>query len=253
MNNPIIIIALINNFTFRYTSRSFNDYLGDQIPIPTRTMNQKADRKDQSACAPEVVILRIPVYVRILKQLKASGKTVISSNGLGKLLQITPAQIRKDLSYFGKFGKQGRGYNIEYLLTALNKILGIDQEWKACLVGVGRLGRAIINYPGFSPHGFEIVACFDIDKSRINEPIAGMSIQPLDQIKNLVRSNNIKIGIVSVPADQTQSVVDLLVAAGVKGILNYAPISPVVETDIIVRTIDPVTSMQSMTYYLKDY
>ena len=173
---------MINNFSFRYTSSSFKDYAGEQIPIPTRTMNQNSDRKDQITFVPEVVILRIPVYVRVLKQLKASGKTVISSNSLGKLLQITPAQIRKDLSYFGKFGKQGRGYNIEYLLAALNKILGIDQEWKACLVGVGRLGTAIINYPGFSPHGFEIVACFDIDKSRINEPIAGMSIQPLDQV-----------------------------------------------------------------------
>ena len=129
-----------------------------QIPIPIQAMNQNANHKDQTECVPEVVILRIPVYARVLNGLKSSGKTVISSNDLGKLLQITPAQIRKDLSYFGKFGKQGRGYNIDYLLSALNEILGIDQEWKACLVGVGGLGRAIINYPGFSPHGFEIVA-----------------------------------------------------------------------------------------------
>ena len=224
-----------------------------QIPIPIQAMNQNADHKDQTECVPEVVILRIPVYARVLNHLKSSGKTVISSNGLGKLLQITPAQIRKDLSYFGKFGKQGRGYNINYLLSALNKILGIDQEWKACLVGVGGLGRAIINYPGFSPHGFEIVACFDIDKSLINKSIAGLSIKPVDQIESVLTSHNIKIGIVSVPADQTQSVVDILVRAGVKGILNYAPISPVVASEVIVRTIDPVTSLQSMTYYLKDY
>lgn len=216
-------------------------------------MNQNSDHKDQTECVPEVVILRIPVYVRILNHLKSSGKTVISSNDLGNSLQITPAQIRKDLSYFGKFGKQGRGYNIDYLLSALNEILGIDQEWKACLVGVGGLGRAIINYPGFSPHGFEIVACFDIDKSVINKPIAGMPIHPVDQIGSLVKSKNIKIGIVSVPADQTQSVVDALVEAGVRGILNYAPISPVVGSKVIVRTIDPVTSLQSMTYYLKNY
>tara|TARA_Y100001934_G_scaffold250754_1_gene313319 strand:- start:1518 stop:2168 length:651 start_codon:yes stop_codon:yes gene_type:complete len=215
-------------------------------------MDQSSTLKDEMAYVPEVVILRIPKYVRILDQLRLSGRLVISSNDLGNLLQITPAQIRKDLSYFGKFGKQGRGYDIDYLLLALNKVLGIDKAWKACLIGVGRVGTAIINYPGFSPHGFEITACFDTDESRTNEKIAGIPIQPLENIKSFVQTNKIKIAIVAVPASKTQSVVDLLVSVGVKGILNYAPITPVVKNDIVIRTIDPVASLQSMTYYLRD-
>tara|TARA_B100000029_G_scaffold400430_1_gene399366 strand:- start:192 stop:842 length:651 start_codon:yes stop_codon:yes gene_type:complete len=215
-------------------------------------MDQSSTLKDEMAYVPEVVILRIPKYVRILDQLRLSGRVVISSNDLGNLLQITPAQIRKDLSYFGKFGKQGRGYDIDYLLLALNKVLGIDKAWKACLIGVGRVGTAIINYPGFSPHGFEITACFDTDESRTNEKIAGIPIQPLENIKSFVQRNKIKIAIVAVPASKTQSVVDLLVSVGVKGILNYAPITPVVKNDIVIRTIDPVASLQSMTYYLRD-
>ena len=215
-------------------------------------MDQSSTLKDEMAYVPEVVILRIPKYVRILDQLRLSGRVVISSNDLGNLLQITPAQIRKDLSYFGKFGKQGRGYHIDYLLLALNKVLGIDKAWKACLIGVGRVGTAIINYPGFSPHGFEITACFDTDESRTNEKIAGIPIQPLENIKSFVQTNKIKIAIVAVPASKTQSVVDLLVSVGVKGILNYAPITPVVKNDIVIRTIDPVASLQSMTYYLRD-
>ena len=215
-------------------------------------MDQSSTLKDEMAYVPEVVILRIPKYVRILDQLRLSGRVVISSNDLGNLLQITPAQIRKDLSYFGKFGKQGRGYDIDYLLLALNKVLGIDKAWKACLIGVGRVGTAIINYPGFSPHGFEITACFDTDESRTNEKIAGIPIQQLENIKSFVQTNKIKIAIVAVPASKTQSVVDLLVSVGVKGILNYAPITPVVKNDIVIRTIDPVASLQSMTYYLRD-
>jgi len=215
-------------------------------------MDQSSTLKDEMEYVPEVVILRIPKYVRILDQLRLLGRVVISSNDLGNLLQITPAQIRKDLSYFGKFGKQGRGYDIDYLLLALNKVLGIDKAWKACLIGVGRVGTAIINYPGFSPHGFEITACFDTDESRTNEKIAGIPIQPLENIKSFVQTNKIKIAIVAVPASKTQSVVDLLVSVGVKGILNYAPITPVVKNDIVIRTIDPVASLQSMTYYLRD-
>ena len=110
---------------------------------------------------PDVVVLRLPLYVRALTQLQDSGIEVVSSHALGDKLQITPAQIRKDLSYFGRFGKQGRGYNVGYLLQELRTIMGLDQEWKAALIGIGRLGRAIISYPGFSREGFQVVAIFD--------------------------------------------------------------------------------------------
>ena len=158
---------------------------------------------------PEVVVQRLPIYVRVLSQLLESKKQVISSHQLGELLQMTPAQIRKDLSYFGRFGKQGRGYNIQFLLDELKQILGIDRAWKACIVGLGRLGRAVINYPGFSPEGFEIVAAFDNDMAQYNSKLGNISVQSMEEIAHTVKEKNISIGIVAVPSNQAQSVIDL--------------------------------------------
>ena len=121
------------------------------------------NRECSSVEVPEVVIMRLPQYLRILTRLSNQGTEVASSQQLGELIQMTPAQIRKDLSYFGRFGKQGRGYNIANLIAELRSILGLDVEWKVGLVGIGRLGRAILSYPGFAPEGFNIVAAFDAD------------------------------------------------------------------------------------------
>lgn len=200
---------------------------------------------------PEVVILRLPQYVRALTQLNREGMDVISSQELGELLQITPAQIRKDLSYFGRFGKQGRGYNVRYLLTELRRILGLDREWSAALVGVGRLGKAIISYPGFAPEGFKVVAAFDIDPQQVGKRLDSLEVQEMSELDKTVKKRGIQIGIVAVQASQAQDVIDKLVAAGVKAILNYAPISPQVSSNVRVRSIDPVLSLQTMTFYLK--
>tara|TARA_Y100000590_G_scaffold436221_1_gene556539 strand:- start:4992 stop:5486 length:495 start_codon:yes stop_codon:yes gene_type:complete len=164
---------------------------------------------------------------------------------------MTPAQIRKDLSYFGRFGKQGRGYNIQFLLDELRQILGIDRAWKACIVGLGRLGRAIINYPGFSPEGFEIVAAFDNDMTQYNSKLGNISVQSMEEIARTVKEKNISIGIVAVPSNQAQSVIDILVDNGITGILNYAPIAPFAPTNVVMKNIDPVLSLQSMTFYMK--
>ena len=201
---------------------------------------------------PEVVVLRLPLYVRVLNQLIDQGTDVISSHQLGELLQMTPAQIRKDLSYFGRFGKQGRGYNIEFLLEELRQILGIDYGWKACLVGVGRLGRAIINYPGFSPEGFEIVAAFDSDPTQSGTMLGNISVQEMGEVPNTIKERDISIGVVAVPSAEAQGVINALVEHGIKGILNYAPVAPHVPSHIIMRNIDPVLSLQSMTFYMKD-
>ena len=201
---------------------------------------------------PEVVVQRLPIYVRVLSQLLESHIEIISSHQLGELLQITPAQIRKDLSYFGRFGKQGRGYNIQFLLDELRQILGIDRAWKACLIGLGRLGRAIINYPGFSPEGFEIVAAFDNNVAQYNSNLGTITVQSMDEIAHTVKEKNISIGIVAVPSNQAQSVIDTLVESGITGILNYAPIAPLAPKHIVMRNIDPVLSLQSMTFYMKE-
>ena len=204
--------------------------------------------KDSSV--PEVVILRLPLYIRALTQMSEEGQAVVSSKSLGDRLQITPAQIRKDLSYFGRFGKQGRGYKIASLIEELTNILGLNRQWNSCIVGVGRLGKAIINYPGFVPEGFKIVAAFDNDESKIGQTVNEIQILPMNKIRSIVKENDIKIAILAVPATIAQSVISDLVDTNVKAILNYAPIAPKVPKTLILRNIDPVLSLQSMTYYL---
>ena len=200
---------------------------------------------------PDVVVLRLPLYVRALTQLQDSGIEVVSSHALGDKLQITPAQIRKDLSYFGRFGKQGRGYNVGYLLQELRTIMGLDQEWKAALIGIGRLGRAIISYPGFSREGFQVVAIFDASPSLVGTDLDGVKIRAMADLGPVIRDLGVHIGIVAVPEEHAQGVVNLLIESGVKGILNYAPTSPQVPEGVWVRNIDPVLSLQTLTFHLK--
>ena len=199
---------------------------------------------------PEVVIQRLPLYVRALPQFAGSGDDVISSEQLGQRLQMTPAQIRKDLSYFGRFGKQGRGYSVASLEQRLRSILGLNRAWNTMVIGMGRLGRAVVSYPGFAPEGFNIVAAFDADDSIVGETVSGLDIQSISDLAKTVKEKDIKIGIVTVPIEHAQEVIDTLVDAGIKSILNYAPLSPKVPEGVTVRGIDPVLSLQSMTYYI---
>ncbi len=199
---------------------------------------------------PEVVVNRLPQYVRALNQLTREGAEVVSSQRLGQILHVTPAQIRKDLSYFGRFGKQGRGYNVPFLLSSLRDILGLDKKWNIAVVGVGRLGRAIIGYPGFTPEGFNIVAAFDADPRQVGQAIGRLIVQPMTDLSDAVRHKDIRIGIVAVPASQTEDVINTLIKCGIKSILNYAPVSPMVPEGVRLRSVDPVLALQSMTYYL---
>jgi redox-sensing transcriptional repressor len=200
---------------------------------------------------PDVVIDRLPVYARALAALERHGREVVSSQELGAQLGVTPAQIRKDLSYFGRFGKQGRGYNVKRLLEELHQILGLDRQWTMVLVGVGQLGRAIIQYGGFSPQGFRIVGAFDADQRVVGELIDGVRVEHVDNLAQSLGSTHVDIGIVATPAAVAQQVIDALVAAGVKAILNYAPIAAQVPPTVHVKDIDPVLALQSMTFYLK--
>ncbi|CAI8028191.1 Redox-sensing transcriptional repressor Rex [Geodia barretti] len=201
---------------------------------------------------PEVVISRLPQYVRILSQLLDAGEEVTNSQQLGEQLQVTPAQIRKDLSYFGRFGKQGRGYVVRDLLRELKQILGLNSEWNVAVVGVGRLGNAILNYPGFNPDGFHLVAAFDNNLANVGREVGGVSVQPMAEMAQTVADRSISIAIVAVPSAHTQTVIDQLVACGIRAILNYAPINAQVPDGIRVRSIDPVLALQSMTYYLTE-
>ena len=199
---------------------------------------------------PEVVVSRLPQYLRVVNRLMEDGILVVSSQQLGDQLQVTPAQIRKDLSYFGRFGKQGRGYSVRDLVERLRQILGVNSYWNVAVVGVGRLGRAILNYPGFNPDGFHLVAAFDLSPEVIGEEVGGLVVRPLDELEQVAVEKDVSIAIVAVPVSETQEVVDRLVAYGVRAILNYAPIVPHVREGIRIRNIDPVLSLQSMTYYI---
>lgn len=202
---------------------------------------------------PDVVIQRLPLYERTLSLLLREGMEVVSSFQLGELLGSTPAQIRKDLSYFGRFGKQGTGYDVSYLADRVKQILGLEKEWPMALVGVGRLGQAIARYPGFAAAGFRMVALFDTDPEKVGKRVEGIVIQSVEEMPQALKAGDIRIAILAVPVDRAQPVTDLLLEGGVKAILNYAPISLLrVPPGIVVRSIDPVVVLQSMTFYLNN-
>ncbi|MFQ6029085.1 MAG: redox-sensing transcriptional repressor Rex [Dehalococcoidia bacterium] len=209
-------------------------------------------RMQDKSDVPEVVVARLPQYVRTLTQLLEEGIQVANSQQLGEKLQVTPAQIRKDLSYFGRFGKQGRGYSVRQLREELRQILGLNAHWNVAVVGVGRLGRAILSYPGFTPAGFQLVAALDNNPEVLGKEVGGLTVRPARDLDQVVKELQISIAIVAVPITHTQEVIDQLVECGVRAILNYAPIAPQVPEGVKIRNIDPVLSLQSMTYYLSD-
>ena len=199
---------------------------------------------------PEVVISRLPIYYRLLSRLKVEGRAVVSSQELGDALGVTPAQIRKDLSYFGRFGKQGRGYSVQRLIEELRQILGLERRWKMVLVGIGQLGRAIVSYDGFAPQGFEITLLYDADPQTIGTVVSGLTVRDARELETDLITEPPEIGVVAVPADHAQEVIDTLVRSGVRAILNYAPRAVQVPPHIRLQQIDPVISLQSITYHL---
>lgn len=200
---------------------------------------------------PDVVIQRLPMYAHILAALKEVGVEWIGSRELGAMLKTTPAQVRKDLSYFGRFGKQGMGYDVGQLSIELSLVLGLGREWSLALVGTGRLGRALMDHKGFLHDNFRMVAAFDKSPRRIGRKLSGLVIQAVSELEDTVRDQGIQIGIVAVPPGEAQQVIDSLVSSGAKAILNYAPIVARVPKGVQLRQVIPVHSLQSMTYYLK--
>ncbi len=199
---------------------------------------------------PDIVIGRLPIYLRALNRLSSEGHEVTSSHELGKRLGISSAQIRKDLSHFGGFGKQGTGYHIAFLQEKLQEVLKVDREWHVALVGVGDLGRAVANYRGFPERGFIITCAFDADPAKVGGKIGDVTIQSMEEMEQTVTEKDIKIAMLAVPAESAQIVTDQLVEVGIGAILNYAPINLNVPEGVHVQHIDPVVHMQRMTFYL---
>ena len=182
--------------------------------------------------------------------MQAEGKEITSSQELGERLGISSAQIRKDLSQFGEFGKQGTGYNIGYLGEQLKSILKVDRVWDVILVGVGDLGRAVANYAGFLDRGFKIHAVFDNNPEKIGKRAGEFSIRDASEIGSEIQSSDIQVAMLTVPSDQAQEVADQLVEAGIRAILCYAPTSINVPSSVRVQYIDPVLHLQRMTYHV---
>jgi redox-sensing transcriptional repressor len=200
---------------------------------------------------PDIVIGRLPIYLRALTLLGEAGQEFTSSQELGQRLGIGSAQIRKDLSHFGEFGKQGTGYEIKYLHEQISKILHVDRDWDVALVGFGDLGQAIAHYGGFPQEGFHVKAIFDNDPAKIGQRVNDCVVQNVNELPETISRLGIKMAVVATPATVAQAVVDQLIESGVKAILNYAPITLTVPDTVRVQYIDPVVHLQRMTYYLK--
>jgi redox-sensing transcriptional repressor len=199
---------------------------------------------------PDIVVGRLPVYLRALQHMEREGRHVTSSQELGERLGISAAQIRKDLSQFGEFGKQGTGYQIQYLVDQLREILNVNQVWAIAVIGAGDIGSAVARYGGFANRGFCVSMIFDNNPQVVGKQIGSFTVQDSAELVNVIQQSNVKIAMISVPANQAQEVADKLVEAGVKAILNYAPLSLSVPPDVHVQYIDPVIHLQRMTYYL---
>jgi redox-sensing transcriptional repressor len=200
---------------------------------------------------PDIVVGRLPQYLRSLQRMAREGRILTSSQELGERLGISAAQIRKDLSQFGEFGKQGTGYQIAYLIEQLQKILHVDHEWEMAVVGAGDMGSAVARYKGFANRGFKVAMIFDISPEKIGARIGDFVVRDYANLVEDIRQAGIKIAMIAVPADQAQQVANRLVEAGVKAILSYAPISLNVPDGVRVQYIDPSIHLQRMTYYLE--
>lgn len=187
--------------------------------------NRKNPDTANAPAVPKAVVSRLSLYLRELQHLQNEGDNTISSGALGNRLGFTDAQVRKDLAYFGQFGYPGIGYRTEELVPAIRKILGTDIQWRVVIVGIGNLGRALMGYKGFPQQGFHIVAALDADPSKTGIEVEGVEVRPFSELNQIVRKQGIRLGMVAVPSSEAQLVADQLVAAGVEGIVNFAPVT----------------------------
>jgi redox-sensing transcriptional repressor len=199
---------------------------------------------------PDIIISRLPVYLRALRHMKTVGKPTTSSQELGAAVGISAAQIRKDLSQFSKFGKQGTGYKIDNLIEQLRKILNVARVWDVAIIGMGDMGHALARYQGFSDRGFRVVMVFDSDPAKIGGQVGNFIVRDVKEIVTAIRDSGIRMVMLCVPAGAAQEVTHLLVEAGVKAILNYAPINLSVPPGVRVQYLDPSIGLQRMAYYM---
>ena len=200
---------------------------------------------------PHIVVSRLPLYLRCLTFMAAMEECKItSSKELAEKLSISSAQIRKDLSHFGEFGKQGTGYDVTNLMEQLRGILHINREWAVVLIGAGDLGHALVHHSTLIDRGFRIAAIFDRNPAKIGQEWHHIPIQDVQEMPQVIRDENFQIAILAIPPQEAQNIADAIAEAGIKAILNYAPITITVPEGVRVEYMDPVIHLQRMTYYL---
>ncbi len=199
---------------------------------------------------PEMTIRRLSIYSRCLAQLDEDGVKTISSQELAERFNLNSAQVRKDLAYFGEFGIRGIGYYVSHLRAELQRLLGLDREWRVVLVGFGNLGSALFHYRGFARQGFRIGAIVDDDPAKAGRTVNGLAILPVAELPRVVKSTNIQIGVIAVPAEAAQPVADRLVAAGVRAILNFAPVRLKVPKEVRLQNVDLSIELENLSFHL---
>ena len=198
---------------------------------------------------PDATVARLPVYLRTLSALADRGTATVSSDELATAAGVNPAKLRKDLSHLGSYGVRGVGYDVEYLVYQISRELGLTQDWPVAIVGIGNLGHALAGYAGFATRGFRIVALFDDDPSVIGEVVAGLPVRPTNQLAEVAAVEPISIGVIATPAASAQAVCDALVLAGVRSVLNFAPVLLSVPDGVDVRKVDLSTELQILAFH----
>lgn len=198
---------------------------------------------------PEATVARLPVYLRVLAEEAAAGVVTISSERLAELAGVNAAKVRKDLSHLGSYGTRGVGYTVDYLAYQMSRELGLTEARPVVIVGAGNLGQALANYGGFSSRGFPVLAMVDSDPAKVGRTVGGVPVRHVDELPEIVADSPNTIGVIATPAPVAQSVADRLVDAGVRSILNFAPMVLAVPSGVLVRKVDLATELQILSFY----
>jgi redox-sensing transcriptional repressor len=198
---------------------------------------------------PEATVARLPVYLRVLSALADAGTATVSSDSLALAAGVGSAKLRKDLSHLGSYGTRGVGYDVEYLIYQISRVLGLTQHYAVVIVGVGNLGHALANYAGFATRGFRIAALVDADPRRVGETVNGLEVRHLDELETVVKEHEVSIGVIATPAGSAQDVCDRLVGCGVTSVLNFAPTVLSVPDSVDVRKVDLSIELQILAFH----
>ncbi|GGN17920.1 MULTISPECIES: redox-sensing transcriptional repressor Rex [Lentzea] len=216
----------------------------------TTTTPAEAADKERARAIPEAAVARLAVYLRVLSGMSESGVTAVSSEELSQAAGVNAAKLRKDLSYIGSYGTRGVGYDVEVLVSHIERILGLTRNHSVAVVGIGNLGHALANYGGFPGRGFPVTALFDVDADLVGIPVGGIPVNHIDEITAICREREVSIGVIATPPPAAQSVCDRLVSAGVQCILNFAPVVLQVPDNVEVRKVDLAVEMQILSFHV---